>query len=166
MKKLLLLLLLFPLLSFNSAHKFYVSVTDMVYNDESQSLQIISRVFIDDMEKLLKARYSDELYLDKNDEHPAADGFLQKYYEDKLQVSIKGELKQVNYIGKKYENDQLVLFLEVEKLASPPEVTVKNEVLTDLFPEQKNVVHVTRNDITRSLILTRNNKSGRIKFGN
>ncbi len=166
MKKLLLLFLLFPLLSFHSAHKFYVSVTDMEYNDETKSLQIISRVFIDDMEKLLKARYSDALYLNKNDEHSAADGFLQKYYEDKLQVTINGELKKVNYIGKKYENDQLVLFLEIENLASPPEVTVKNEVLIDLFPEQKNVVHVTRNGTTRSLILSRNNGTGQIKFRN
>ena len=138
----------------------------MQYNEENESLQIISRVFIDDMEKLLKTRYSEELYLNKEDEHAAADDFLQKYFSDKLEISVNGKTEDFTYIGKKYENDQLVLYLEVENLKDPDQVSVRNEVLTDLFPDQKNVVHVTRNGTTKSLLLSRHNESGRINFKN
>ena len=36
-------------------HKFYVSLTQVEYVKEKQSLQIISRVFLDDIEDALKA---------------------------------------------------------------------------------------------------------------
>ena len=45
------------LLSFASTHKFYVSVTNVVYSEKEDALQITSRIFIDDLEKLLEERY-------------------------------------------------------------------------------------------------------------
>ena len=67
-KTFLLFLALLPLLAFTAAHKFYVSATDIEYNEENRSLQIISYVFVDDLEKLLKTRYSEELFLLKEGE--------------------------------------------------------------------------------------------------
>lgn len=165
-KSILLFLLLLPLISFTAAHKFYVSVTEMEYNEKNNSLQIISRVFTDDMENLLKTRYSDELYLVKKGEHPDAEAFLKKYLSAKLKILVNGEAKTFNYIGKEYDNDQLVLYLEVENVEPFKNISVQNEVLTDLFPDQKNVVHVTYGGTTKSLLLSRHNESGEIKFRN
>lgn len=164
MKKYLFLLLLLPLMSFHGLHKFYVSVTEIEYNSEAASLQIISRVFIDDMEKLLKERYSKELFLTKKEEHPSADEYLEKYLGQKLRISINGKSYPLNYLGKKYENDILVLFLEVEKVSPLQIITVQNGVLTEVFPEQKNVVHVEYEGVTKSLLLTREMESGSINF--
>ena len=58
MKRIFILLgicILFLLSSFTGAHKFYVSVTNVAYSEEEASLQIISRIFIDDLEKLRDA---------------------------------------------------------------------------------------------------------------
>ncbi|GHA46025.1 hypothetical protein GCM10007103_28850 [Salinimicrobium marinum] len=165
-KTILLLIFLLPLISFTEAHKFYLSVTDMEYSEKNKSLQIISRVFTDDMENLLKTRYSKGLYLTKEEEHEAADGFLKKYLSEKLEIQVNGEQRKFNYLGKKYDNDQLVLFLEVEDLPDLTNVIVRNEVLTDLFPDQKNVVHVSFKGVTKSLLLSRSNESGRINFRN
>lgn len=46
-----------PLLAFSSLHKYYVSVTKVEHIKEKQTVQITSRIFIDDFEKLLRARY-------------------------------------------------------------------------------------------------------------
>ena len=43
-----LLLLVLPLLAFSTAHKFYVSVTNINYSEKTEAIQITSRVFIDD----------------------------------------------------------------------------------------------------------------------
>ena len=165
MKKILLLFLfLLPWISFTAAHKFYVSVTEMEYNEKSRSLQVISRVFTDDIENLLKTRYNQELYLTKEDEHPAAEDFLQKYLSEKLKVAVNGEENDFSYIGKQYDNDQLILYIEVEEVAPIESVKVQNEVLTDIFPDQKNVVHVTYKGKTKSLLLSRNQESGLLNF--
>ena len=166
MKKYLFLFLLLPLMSFQGLHKFYVSVTEIEYNTEAASLQIISRVFIDDMEKLLKERYNKELFLTKDEEHPSADGFLKKYIEQKLKISVNGKAYPLNYLGKKYDNDILVLFIEAEKVPPLQSVKVQNEVLTDVFPDQKNVVHVEYKGKTQSLLLTRDKETGTVNFRN
>ena len=57
MKKYLFILIL-PLLSFTETHKFYVSVTNINYAQNDGSFQITMRIFIDDLDDVLKERYS------------------------------------------------------------------------------------------------------------
>lgn len=164
-KTFLLFLALLPLLSFSDLHKFYVSETDVEYNAEAKTLQIISHVFIDDMEKLLKERYSDELFLLKSGEHPKADAFIQKYLNDKLKISVEGKQRQINYLGKEYDNDQLVMYLEVENVEPFSDISVENMVLADIFPQQKNVVKVQNKGKIKSLLLGNSQPRGLLKFG-
>jgi len=164
MKKFLLLFLTLPLLSFQGVHKFYVSVTDIEYNPETESLQLISRIFTDDMENLLKTRYSEEIYLTAKEEHPEVDSYIEKYLVGKLRVEVNGREYPLKYLGKKYDNDILKLFIEIEQVAVPQRVQVQNEILTDLFPDQKNVVHVKLNGETKSLLLSRGRESGLLNF--
>ena len=51
MKKQLLLLFAVLFLSSFSAHKFYVSVTQIDYVPSKKRVEITSRIFIDDLEK-------------------------------------------------------------------------------------------------------------------
>jgi hypothetical protein len=165
MKKTFLLFLAFlPLLAFTAVHKFYVSATDIEYNEENRSLQIISQVFIDDMEDLLQERYSKELFLLKKGEHPKADAYIEKYFKSKLLISVNGKQRELNYIGKEYNNDQLVLYLEAENVETPKRISVENTVLSDLFPEQKNVVKVEYKGTIKSLLLSRDLPEGSLNF--
>lgn len=163
-KKFLLFMILLPLFSFTGLHKFYVSVTDIEYNPETEALQVISRVFADDMEKLLRMRYSDEIRLTKEQDSPTADHFLQKYISQKLHIKVNGKEYPLNYLGKKYDKDQLVLFIEVEKVEVPRAVFVTNKILFDAFPDQKNVVQVETGGKIKSLLLSREKESGVVNF--
>ena len=53
MKKYIFLLVL-PLLAFSVAHKFYVSVTNINYSEKDDAFQVTTRIFIDDLEEVLK----------------------------------------------------------------------------------------------------------------
>ena len=159
-----LFIALLPLLAFTTAHKFYVSATDIEYNEKTKSLQIISHVFTDDLEELLKTRYNKDLFLLKEGEHPEADKFVKKYFRDKLKIRVNGKEQRLNYIGKEYDKDQLLVYLEAENVEAPKNVSVENAVLTDLFPEQKNVVKVEHKGDIKSLLLTRNELSGSLNF--
>ena len=163
-KYFLLFLFLMPLLAFTGMHKFYVSLTDVEYNPETEALQIISRVFTDDMERLLQERFDEDLYLLKKEEHPLADEFLEKYVTGKLKISVNGKERKLNYLGKEYENDQLVLYIEVEDVEPVERIAVENTILTDLFPEQKNVVKVEVGDKIKSLLLGSSQERGLLKF--
>ena len=166
MRKISLILASFFLLSgFKSgAHEFYLSVTEIEYNNEKQSLQIITRVFIDDFEDVLNERYGAELQLSEGAEEGAVTKNISKYLKQKLRLQVNGEELQLNYLGKEYDADQLVLYIEVENLAPFNKIEVTNEILTDLFDDQKNVVHVKVNDKTKSLLLMRQQETEKLTF--
>ena len=74
--KSLIILLVIPLLGFNAAHKYYVSNTQIEYVSEEKELQIISRVFINDFEMLLRQRYDETITLAETNEAKIIDHFF------------------------------------------------------------------------------------------
>jgi len=166
MRKISLILASFFLLSaFKSgAHEFYLSVTEIEYNNKEQSLQIITRVFIDDFQNVLNERYDADIQLSQEKEKGAVTENISKYLTQKLRLNANGEDLQLNYLGKEYDADQLVLYIEVENIASFNQIEVTNEILTDLFDDQKNVVHVKVNGKTKSLLLMRQQETEKLTF--
>lgn len=165
-KTFILFIALLPLLAYTAAHKFYVSATDIEYNQQNKSLQVISHIFIDDLEKLLQERYSKDLFLLKEGEHPQADKYVQKYFQDKLHIRVNGKELELNYLGKEYDKDELLVYIEVTDVEPIHSIFVENAVLTDIFPEQKNVVKVEFQNTIKSLLLSRSEINGILKFSN
>ncbi|WP_289024318.1 DUF6702 family protein [uncultured Salegentibacter sp.] len=166
MRKISLILASFFLLSgFKSgAHEFYLSVTEIEYNRQQQSLQIITRVFIDDFQNVLNQRYGAKLQLSEEAEEGAIAGNISKYFQQKLKLRVHGEELQLNYLGKEYDADQLILYIEVENVTPFNNIEVTNSILTDLFDDQKNIVHVKVNDKTKSLLLMRQQETEKLSF--
>ncbi len=166
MKKIFILLLLsLPgFFAFKTAHKFYVSVTEIEHNQKAESLQVISRVFIDDFENVLNLRYNEDLTLDSRDETVGAEEFLKKYLEKKIYIEVNGKVAVINYLGKEYENDMLIFYLEAPGIKNVKNVLVRNHVLMDLFEEQKNLVHVKVKGATKSMVLVTGRDENTLNF--
>lgn len=161
LKKILFLAFL-PMLAFTTAHKFYVSVTNVRYSEKDDALQITSRVFIDDLDAVMDARYDLRTNLDTELESPLAEEYLEKYLRTKFVVSVNGQPQTYTYIGKKYDNDVVIFYLELPQLNYPQVKTIQieNEVLTDLYDEQQNVVHFKIADKKKSFVLRKENTKG------
>ena len=86
--KRLLILLVIPLLAFNTIHKYYISVTQIDYMQSKQSVQITTRIFIDDLEKLLRERYDKGITLAGKNEPSTADLFIERYLNEKINMKI------------------------------------------------------------------------------
>lgn len=162
-KLLVLLLIVLPLSSFSSYHKFYVSVTQIEYVPKEQSLQIITRIFADDFQKLLRQRYDESLQLVAGkDDH--ADQYIEKYFKKKMHLVADGQSLQLKFIGKRYEEDLIICYFEVKPLDDFNKITVTNRILTELFDGQKNLIHVTKSGETKSLLLVADEPKGTINF--
>ncbi|WP_417445148.1 DUF6702 family protein [Joostella sp.] len=166
MKKYIVLLLILPLLSFGIYHKFYLSVTDINYAEEDQAIQMISRYFIDDLEKLFKERYGIDAQLKTKEELKNIDSYIEKYLHEKFIVSINGEEVPWNFIGKEYDVDVMKCYLEIPKIKSKKikSISVESKVLFDVYPEQQNVVHVNINDHKKSFMLIKQNDKAMLKL--
>lgn len=162
--KILFLLIIFSLSSFSAYHKFYVSVTEIEHNEKNSSLQVISRVFTDDLEKVLKERFDPDLRLGKKVETPGVEAYLKKYLEQRFTVEVDGKPLKITFLGKEYENDMTLFYIEIPEVKGFSSIKVKNTMLLDMFEEQKNLIHVQYKGKTKSLILAEGKESDVLNF--
>ena len=162
--KSLLILLILPLFAFTAVHKYYVSVTQIDYIKEKKSVQITSRIFIDDFEKLLRERYDQSITLAKDQDEKQIDLYIEKYLKSKLKININNKPVNLVFIGKEYEDDIMNCYLEIENISEITSFEVVNEVLFDMFKEQKNIVRTFINSKHKSFVLIPEKDKGMLNF--
>ena len=161
--KTFILLLIIPLLSF-SAHKYYLSLTQINYKSEAKSVQIIINVFMDDIETALNKDYNIDLQLTTEKELKNNDVYFEKYLRNKLHFKIDNTAKEFNYIGKEYDGDLVYFYLEIENIESVTTIDVSNKILTTHFPEQQNLIKSKVGKKHKSIMLTAKSDKGLLKF--
>ncbi|MBL4605816.1 MAG: hypothetical protein JKY02_09220 [Flavobacteriaceae bacterium] len=162
-KKLLLFLIIFPLVSF-TAHKYYLSLTQIEYNKENESLQIIINVFMDDIETALNKEYAIDLKLTTKEELKDADAYFEKYLQDKLNFSVNKNNVVFTYLGKEYEGDLVYFYLEITNIKKPTSLSLSNKILLKHFDKQQNVVKMKVGKKRRSKILNKKNDKALLNF--
>lgn len=145
-------------------HKFYVSVTVIEYVEEKKALQIISKIFIDDIEKLLQERYDETIKLAEKDDESAINPYIERYLKEKLLINVNGKPVAFSFLGKEYENDIMVCYLEAENVEPISNMEIESKVLYNLFPEQENIVRTKINGKHKSFILIKENPKGMLNF--
>lgn len=158
------LIALITLSSFTTFHKFYVSVTQVEYIKDKQSLQFISRIFIDDFENMLQQRFDESIILNNGEESEQTQFYIEKYLKGKIKVEINGEEKSIQYIGKEYENDIMYCYFEIENITEINTVQITNEVLFDLFNDQQNIIRLKINGKHKTFVLIPEEKTGLLNF--
>ena len=153
-------------MAFTGIHKFYLSVTQVAYSEKDSALQITSRIFIDDFEQLLEERYEFTANLATPEESSEAENYIEKYLNTKFLVEINGSYKSYVFLGKTYEEDVMICYLEVPEiqLDTITSLGIQNELLTDLFEEQQNVVHFKIDGKKKSFVLIKENNKGMLNL--
>ena len=154
------------MLAFVGAHKFYLSVTNVGYSEKDDALQITSRIFIDDFEAVLLERYDFNAALATENESALAKEYIEKYIRTKFSIQIDGNAVDFEFIGAKYEDDLIICYIEVPqvKLDDHKSIAIQNEVLTDLYDEQQNVVHFKIKERKKSFVLIKENNKGMLNL--
>jgi len=152
----ILLSLLFYIL-----HPIHVSVTEIEYSEKHKSLQIISRIFIDDLELSIRAKLNDET-LDIL--HPktglTTDKLVQDYLQDHFRVRLDGKPVKINFLAHEIEDVAIICYLEIEGVKKLKTIEITNSVIQETHNDQSNLVHVTYKGPIKSLRLTRENPTG------
>lgn len=162
--QLLFLILILPLFAFTAMHKYYISVTQIDYFPKKQSVQITSRIFIDDLEKLLRERYDETITLSSGAQEQVTDNYIEKYLLESIKIKINGKEARIVFIGKEYDVDMVKCYLEIEKVKKIESIEIRNEVFFDLFDDQQNIVKTKIHSKLKSFLLSRNNKSAMLNF--
>lgn len=166
MKFLKPLVLVFALsfLSFSTLHDYYISVTQVEYVEDKRSVQIISRIFLDDFESALRTRYNETFTFGGETETEELDTYIERYLRDKLAFKINGQKTNFVYIGKEYDIDIIKCYLEIEGVDHIDSLEITNKILFDLIQEQQNMVKTKINSRQKSFLLIPQKDTAVLKF--
>ncbi|MEZ4797352.1 MAG: DUF6702 family protein [Flavobacteriaceae bacterium] len=158
--KILLIFIVLPLYSYTAMHKFYVSVTQIDYVKEKESVQVTMRIFVDDFENILRKRYDQNITLQLSEDEPYIDKYIGKYLDDKIDIKINKQSVSFDFLGKEYDHDIMYCYLEINNIKAINHFEITNNLFFEMFEEQQNIVKTQINSKNKSFLLTsQNNKS-------
>src|SRR5579859_3832654 len=86
-------------------HPIHISVTEISYNEKSKSLQVTSRVFIDEMELGVRTqRQEPELDILEPKNNLTTKQLIASYLAAHFKIKIDGRLAKVNFLGHEKED--------------------------------------------------------------
>ncbi len=124
-------------------HPFHVSVSDINYKEDQKTLQISTRIFLDDLELALRT-YTGSENLDITDENNwiFVNENLKLYLLEHIKLwNGKGSEYEINYVGAEIEDNVMWTYLEIKKIKKLRRVKVYNSVLHEVWGDQENLVH-------------------------
>ncbi len=164
-KKIILpVLFLFLGVFFSQAHPFYVSICQVNYNQQNQSLEISVKIFVDDLLVALSEEGHEKLYIGEDKENEHTDEYIFNYLTDKIHFSVNENEVQANFVGKEMEKDVVWTYLEINDIAQLNDIEVSCNLLTDVFSDQSNIIQVNKNGKIKNLLLSKRDTSGRLNF--
>ncbi|MEZ5070427.1 MAG: DUF6702 family protein [Bacteroidales bacterium] len=157
--QLLLLLVVLPAGNL-LAHEFYVSLSEVRYNQESRTFELSIRMFPDDLDRVFFVEHGVRTELASSREAATADSLLARYLRDQVHFHCDGKELDLIYLGKEGEGDAIWCYLESLPVDMPTEIILRNTVLMDHFPDQVNMVQVYIGNWNKGLLLKGNQREG------
>ncbi|MEY2703080.1 MAG: hypothetical protein RLY43_1718 [Bacteroidota bacterium] len=162
--KLLIIPIVLVLICGFSVHKFYVGVFQIDYFKEKKSVQITARLFIDDLEKALQKKHNKHFYITTKDEIPDANKHIEAYIKERFLIKINNKNQSLILLTKEQEDNIIICYLKIPFSEKIKTLELTNTILTDIFSEQQNLVHLNNNGNKKTLLFTNTNNYQKINF--
>lgn len=163
LKHFLIVFVILPLFAFG-LHKYYVSLTEIEYVEKQKSVQIITSIFIDDLEVDMEKQFNKAFRIDTKKEMDSTDYYFKKYLHQHFSLTINDSINKYNYIGKEYEDNIVHFYLEVTDIQKLNSIQIINTSLFNSFENQQNIVKINVKDFNKTFYLTKNNDKGLLNF--
>jgi hypothetical protein len=147
-----------------SNHPFYVSVTEINHNQKEKALEISCKIFIDDMEDVLKQNFKTVVDLSDQKQQIKNDQLITAYITKNLSITADQKAVQLNYVGYEKDSEAVFCYFEVVNISTVKAIDVSNSILQDLTDKQINIMHVSVNGVRKSYKLDYPQKLAKFNF--
>ena len=161
-KRLLLFFLagIIAVCSSTKTHPLRLSLCEIEYTSEKKILKVNLKLFLTDVnEALVFDPYSKELAFCQPHESPRARTLLINYLNKYFYLKVNGKKLPLDIKHQKLsgegDNTALWLFFQYEKIPPIKEIEIRDDVFTDLFFDQSNLVYLHIDGKPRSLMLNK-----------
>lgn len=146
-------------------HPIHVSVTEIEFDRREKSLEIMMRVFIDDLELSLRNSTGNAaLDVLNPPKDTNLDDVMRVYLNRHFTISLDGKQQTVHYLGHEREGEAFIFFIEVTDVENWKVITIRNDIIMATYDDQSNIVHVFVDEKVKSLRLTADTPTDKLTF--
>jgi len=131
-------------------HPFFVSMTDINYNEQSKSLEISVRIFTDDFENTLRKYHSEKIDILHPANQEKMNAYVRDYIQEHLQLKVNDKPVQLSFVGYEQQSESIWTYFEVDDVDKVNKVAIVNTLLHDYNTNQINMMHVKVKDKEQS----------------
>ncbi len=140
----LVLLPALGLMSYAASHKFHASITQMDYDAKTQSIEAVTRFFLDDFETAISQHAQREIKFatpaalkDKANLNAVA-----AYVRERIELkSAKGVAVKFTLVGLEMQGDMIWVYYEGKLAGGLANAQVRQRTLHELYEDQVNIVN-------------------------
>jgi hypothetical protein len=136
------------------AHPFFVSMTEIIFNEKEKSIQISVRIFTDDFEKELAKDCNCKVDLIAPEKHVLMEPVVWAYFQKVLKISPNNKAVKFQYIGFEKEEESTWTYLEIKNQSVVKELNIENKILHLSQPKQNNLVRFKKKDFDKTIQLS------------
>jgi len=122
------------------AHPVHVALTSVEYLESRKTFHVSFKIFRDDLERVIAAKYKTEVKLTNSDENPEEKRYLEKYIRDNFRFVVDGDTLPMKYEGKRINEMSIWIDFSVPYSKRVTKVDIYNTVMMDLFCDQTDLV--------------------------
>lgn len=145
-------------------HPLHLSVTEITLDEKEKELEIMLRIFADDLELAIRNAKNDETLNLRNPTNTTTDKLAWEYLQSRFTLRADGKIQPVKYIGHEADENVLIFYIQVQPVKKFKTIDITNNILTELYEDQSNLINMTVDNNIKSLRLMRDNPSGKLSF--
>jgi hypothetical protein len=161
--KIMVVGLLFVLLCAMNVHRFYIGIYQIDYVPQKKMVQITTRIFVDDLNEALQKTYHKKTFIGTEKETPEDISLMKKYLADKFKLAVNGQPKAMTYLSDELESNVIICYLKIKDVNKVTTLGVENSILTEVYPDQQNIIQYNNNGKKQNLLLDSKTTNGMLK---
>lgn len=161
-----LLLVLFLVLPLASAHQQKTAVTRVLFNPNTNNIEVMHRFFVHDAEHAATLIFGERQTLV---ESPESRQLFSSYVMNRFAIAITladGSVEQLplQYVGEEIDGQFMWVYQEIAVREGIDTMSIINVALRDVWPDQSNLVNIERDGEVYSLTFQGNDEQLSIDF--
>lgn len=148
---LLCAVLLLPLTGPVAAHQQKVTLSSVSHNERTGLLEVVHRVPLHDAEHALEARGVLAPDIINNLDNRRA---VARYVASRFSVEHKGQPIALTLLGTEIEGGRLVVYQEATSPGSGAQLSIRSQILTDVWARQENRVNMGTGTSVETLVFS------------
>ena len=121
-----------------SIHPIYISVIEI--NSQDNNLEIVFKIFRDDLEDGIKNNLGKNVSIDTQSKLELNNKIIQEYLNAVSSIKVNDEKKEFFFSDFLLENERIKINAKISNNSSIDRIEIYNEILIDVFSNQKNVI--------------------------